>query len=70
MGWIKVEDSLPADYEEKLLYCHGGTYLGHYQVHNGGTDGKKAGSWYKYSDHEDDPRIFPTHWMDTPRPPK
>ncbi len=66
-GWQPIE-SAPTNYDEVLCYKNHDYFTAYYQVHNGGTNGHKAGEWYAATGDGED-RVYPTHWMPLPAAP-
>ena len=58
-AWISVEEALPGNCAEVLLFTPMGISLGYYDVF--------IGEWYDYT-NTDNSRV--THWMILPEPPK
>ena len=67
--WRPIESSKPTDYGCYLVWHKGYQQeILYYQLHDGGTDGLKAGNWY--GEDEPYPRNYQvSHWMPLPPAP-
>jgi hypothetical protein len=66
-GWIPVSERLPGGYVEVIAWtAYGYCFDATYQMHDGGTDGRKAGRWY---DNDDQELQAVTHWQPLPPAP-
>jgi hypothetical protein len=69
MQWRDFSKKKPTEYGVFLTWHkHYGQELFYYQLHDGGTDGLKAGNWY--GEDEPHPRNYQvSHWMPLPPQP-
>ena len=63
MEWIKVEDQIPDEGQDVLLFCYDQIIVGHCSI-------KRDGRVDFWSMHGDKLYPAPTHWMPLPEPPK